>query len=165
MSRRMLCSSPRRLHLALSGLFCRGLGGPSWLRWAPIPLLARSLKASSLSEPPCRGCASRYSMVTLFDWRGHCRGGYSLDGCSDVFSVSLSLIDATLPRLLAFVLAPDWTICGFAAFNPSGVIANHIAAGILGILGGHSLYTCLYEWVTWKPFWRHRLLPWHGQLE
>ena len=79
--------------------------------------------------------------------------------------VALSLIDATLPRLLAFVLAPDWTICGFDAFNPSGVIANHIAAGILGILGGHSLSTCLYEWVTWKPFWRHRLLPWHGQLE
>ena len=33
------------------------------------------------------------------------------------------------------VLAPDWTIRGFDAFNPSGVIAHHIAAGILGILG------------------------------
>ena len=43
---------PRRLHLALSGLFCRGLGGPSWIHWAPIPLLARSLQASSLSSPP-----------------------------------------------------------------------------------------------------------------
>ena len=30
------------------------------------------------------------------------------------------------------VLAPDWTIRGFDAFNPSGVIAHHIAAGILG---------------------------------
>ena len=26
---------PRRLHLALSGLFCRGLGGPSWVHWSP----------------------------------------------------------------------------------------------------------------------------------
>ena len=45
---------------------------------------------------------------------------------SDAFGLSGGLV----------VLAPDWTIRGFDAFNPSGVIANHIAADILGILGG-----------------------------
>ena len=44
---------------------------------------------------------------------------------SDAFGLSGGLV----------VLAPDWTICGFDAFNPNDVIAHHIAAGILGILG------------------------------
>ena len=44
---------------------------------------------------------------------------------SDAFGLSGGLV----------VLAPDWTIRGFDAFNPSGFIANHLAAGILGILG------------------------------
>ena len=49
---------------------------------------------------------------------------------SDAFGLSGGLV----------VLAPDWTIRGFDAFNPSGVIANHIAAGILGILGFTNRY-------------------------
>ena len=49
---------------------------------------------------------------------------------SDAFGLSGGLV----------VLAPDWTIRGFDASNPSGVIANHIAAGILGILGFTNRY-------------------------
>ena len=39
------------IHLVLSDLLWRGLGGPAWLHWAPIPLLARSLPASSSPTP------------------------------------------------------------------------------------------------------------------
>ncbi|WAL59782.1 photosystem II chlorophyll-binding protein CP47 [Thermocoleostomius sinensis] len=31
---------------------------------------------------------------------------------------------------------PDWTANGFNPFNPGGVVAHHIAAGIVGIIGG-----------------------------
>jgi photosystem II CP47 chlorophyll apoprotein len=33
-------------------------------------------------------------------------------------------------------VAPDWGANGFNPFNPGGVVAHHIAAGIVGVLGG-----------------------------
>ncbi len=33
-------------------------------------------------------------------------------------------------------VAPDWGASGFNPFNPGGVVAHHIAAGIVGIVGG-----------------------------
>ena len=34
------------------------------------------------------------------------------------------------------VVTPAWGIEGFDAFNPSGIASHHIAAGILGLIGG-----------------------------
>ena len=79
-------------------------------------------------------------MVTLFDWRVHY-------GCPDGLCcrfVAKLLLTASAWTIVSdafglsgglVVLAPDWTIRGFDAFNPNDVIAHHIAAGILGILG------------------------------
>jgi len=45
---------------------------------------------------------------------------------SDVFAIS----GGTQP------VSPDWSFRGFDAYNPGGIAAHHIAAGVLGILGG-----------------------------
>ena len=67
---------------------------------------------------------------------------------SDAFGLSGGLV----------VLAPDWTIRGFDAFNPSGVIANHIAVGILGILGG-AFHRCVFcVMVAMNIAWTNALL-------
>ncbi|KZR74017.1 photosystem II chlorophyll-binding protein CP47 [Prochlorococcus marinus] len=34
-------------------------------------------------------------------------------------------------------VAPEWGAAGFNPFSPGGIVANHIAAGIFGFLGGH----------------------------
>ena len=34
------------------------------------------------------------------------------------------------------VVTPAWGIEGFDTFNPSGIASHHIAAGILGLIGG-----------------------------
>ena len=33
-------------------------------------------------------------------------------------------------------VAPSWGVEGFNPFNPGGIVANHIAAGLMGIIGG-----------------------------
>ena len=33
-------------------------------------------------------------------------------------------------------VSPDWTFRGFDVYNPAGITAHHIAAGIVGIVGG-----------------------------
>lgn len=57
-------------------------------------------------------------------------------------------------------VAPEWGPAGFNPFNPGGVVAHHIAAGIVGIIAGlfhlsvrpPKDFIKHYGWVTLRPF-------------
>ena len=51
---------------------------------------------------------------------------------SDVFSIAGGVV----------VVLPDWTVRGFDAYNPGGIVAHHLAAGILGIFAGIFHLSC-----------------------
>ena len=58
-------------------------------------------------------------------------------------------------------VAPAWGADGFNPFNPGGIAAHHIAAGIFGIFAGifhltvrpPNVYTERYEWVILKQYY------------
>ncbi len=51
---------------------------------------------------------------------------------SDVFSVAGGIQP----------VQPDWTVRGFDAFSPGGIVAHHLAAGLLGIFAGIFHLSC-----------------------
>ena len=112
-------------HLLLAGL----LWAASLWHWVFWDLdVFRDLRSNTrvIDAPKLFGIHLALSGLLCLGFGGFHLGSYPGFFVSDAFGLSGGLV----------VLAPDWTIRGFDAFNPSGVIAHHIAAGILGILGG-----------------------------
>ena len=93
-----------------------------------VPQWGRGLRSNTrvIDAPKLFGIHLALSGLLCLGFGGFHLGSYPGFFVSDAFGLSGGLV----------VLAPDWTIRGFDAFNPSGVIAHHIAAGILCILGG-----------------------------
>ena len=67
------------IHLALSGLLWHGLGGPSWLPWAPISLLTISLRTSLES------LALRIGILELEEGRGAANNAGNMDRLSSTW--------------------------------------------------------------------------------
>ena len=82
-----------------------------------------------MGDKPSLTMTYRFSLLVGCPWRGSCR--WSLESLESVHQSCLHVFSVTGG---VQPVEPDWSVRGFDAYSPGGIVAHHLAAGLLYIL-------------------------------